>query len=553
MGYQNPKCDRGERVVAAAFAHVVDTFNDLTLASLYAGGAYRDGADARSLRRAGLVAPQEIASLEEPLTVFAQGAFSDNPYQETPFLRGIYFLAALDGSSARSSLLENLGFGPAPVVAAQGNGGLFVLDLLSRIMPNDRGQETELVQSRNRRRFTALAGIVLWFTLTGSAAVWLALSYSETFTSLKGIVEKIDDVQPDEGALAGNLADIVGYEKLIFELDALSNGLSIVERPYVGTINDMRRAMKASFVATFTKQIAEPIDKAMVMKLGDRDTISDEMEGEVIEQVTSRINLIGARLEGKHFDELMKMHLPSAGTVALLGQQIKNEYLEQLPILYVAAIDWEADESKLVAQRNRLRQWLEELSLSNDADFNWLVAWVDSSTDVPTVTMDNFWKGSRTLFGLASVPPGYTVDGMAAIDGYLDEIDKATGSSMKFQQKRGEFEEWFWRERLAVWKKFIAEFTSGAALLYGQDEWKRTVQGVTLPSGPHFSLAARVKKEFAADAKRTDIPDWLEMAFTFDAIKALGDDKSNVIKEANLFTRLIKDLSQAFGAAKSGY
>jgi type VI secretion system protein ImpL len=87
-----------------------------------------------------ILAWEEVKAMMPALTAYAEELFTDNPYQETPLLRGIFFSSALRTDADRQSrafpALADLMRG---LLRTQENAaGFFLRDFFSQVLPPDR-------------------------------------------------------------------------------------------------------------------------------------------------------------------------------------------------------------------------------------------------------------------------------------------------------------------------------------------------------------------------------------------------------------------------------
>ena len=85
-----------------------------------------------------LLFPQEFEKIESGLAAFIRGAFQENPYQETPIVRGVYFSSGRQEGTPYSHFLNELGLIGEKEVLPGTNRGLFLHDFFSTILPGDR-------------------------------------------------------------------------------------------------------------------------------------------------------------------------------------------------------------------------------------------------------------------------------------------------------------------------------------------------------------------------------------------------------------------------------
>lgn len=76
-----------------------------------------------------LLFPEEFENLRKGLQSFMNGAFKENPYQETPILRGLFFSSGRQEGSPYSHFLNALGLIGEKEVLPGTNKGLFLHDL----------------------------------------------------------------------------------------------------------------------------------------------------------------------------------------------------------------------------------------------------------------------------------------------------------------------------------------------------------------------------------------------------------------------------------------
>ena len=86
-----------------------------------------------------LLFPEEFENLKSGLQAFMKGAFQENPYQETPILRGLFFSSGRQEGSPYSHFLNALGLIGEKEVLPGTSKGLFLHDFFAKVLPKDRG------------------------------------------------------------------------------------------------------------------------------------------------------------------------------------------------------------------------------------------------------------------------------------------------------------------------------------------------------------------------------------------------------------------------------
>ncbi|MBI5657910.1 MAG: type VI secretion system protein ImpL, partial [Geobacter sp.] len=132
MGYVNQGLSAdAATVIDKAVATVGDRLRELRLLLLHR-------LQNRGAAAAMLLFPEELEKLKDGLAAFAQTIFQENPYQETPLLRGIFFSSGRQEGTPFSHFLSALGLIHSRDVLKGTNKGLFLHDFFARILPTDR-------------------------------------------------------------------------------------------------------------------------------------------------------------------------------------------------------------------------------------------------------------------------------------------------------------------------------------------------------------------------------------------------------------------------------
>ena len=93
------------------------------------------------------------------------GTFQENPYQETPILRGLYFSSGKQEGSPYSHFLKELGLIEEREVLPGTSKGLFLHDFFSRIMPADRGLFAPTQRTLEWSKLTQNLGLAAWLAV----------------------------------------------------------------------------------------------------------------------------------------------------------------------------------------------------------------------------------------------------------------------------------------------------------------------------------------------------------------------------------------------------
>ena len=112
-----------------------------------------------------LLFPEEFENMKYGINSFMKAVFQENPYQETPILRGIFFSSGRQEGSPFSRFLNVLGLISEKEVLPGTSKGLFLHDFFSRILPKDRGLFAPTQQAVQWQTITRNMGLVSWIVI----------------------------------------------------------------------------------------------------------------------------------------------------------------------------------------------------------------------------------------------------------------------------------------------------------------------------------------------------------------------------------------------------
>ena len=497
--------------------------------------------------------PEEFDRLRPGLEVFIKTAFQENPYQETPLLRGLFFSSGRQEGTPYSHFLNALGLIDQKQVLPGTNRGLFLHDFFAKILPADRGLFAPTQRALEWSRLTRNLALVAWITFVGALCGLMSFSFYKNLSILKETSRQFLKTPILEGNI---ISDVVTLDRFLGAITKMETRNKDWWIPRFGLTEslEVEKRLKEKFCNQFQKGFLEPLDKAMIERLaGFRADTAPEQLAPHIALLVRRINLLKARLEGKPLEALAKMPPPPYQALVLVQENnLVPEIREKLAGLYLHYLVWTQDGQTLNQELNTLQEWLHHVAALKDMNMKWLVAWANQQEDIPPITLKDFWKGSLEPEAPV-VLPAYTAQGHTFIQGFVKELESALpdpGPPIIAKQKQ-DFLSWYNENYLAAWKDFILAFPDGYKVLSGREEWQRTAAKVTKQKGPFFQMLDRVVVELGPVSNTAQPPPWVNMFFKFQEVKkeakrlASIKEKSAIAKVSRKGRSIITRLERA--------
>jgi type VI secretion system protein ImpL len=509
-----------------------------------------------------LLLPNEFERLRGPLETFFSGAFGENPYLETPLLRGMFFCSGLQRGGITSFVLKDSSLPEQTVMLSGTAKGLFLHDLFDRIIPQDRNLSRPLGLFTRWERITKSAGYLAW--MLGALAVGMAFTLA--FTHNLGTVQKLTTEYPAAGAVAGKLdidLDVLRRQHLVIrELQSRNAGWE-TSRTWLGdNVVALEERVRGNFVDHFRKNVLAKLDQQLAFNLTQITQSSGESgQSAFVQFVVRRLNMLQSRLDGNIDQQaLAGMPAPSpAGTAVLRLAALQGAdgltpaSAKAFNEVYAAYLAWSRDLHALESERDTLKKWLRQLALSEE-NLNWMAAWANEQADLQPVSLATFWPGEPKSDRAVTVEAAYTLRGLQAIQGFFKELDTAVAEPQTATARRKAFDTWYRARRYDAWRLFIENFESGRDAVYGEASWKALMPGMATLGSPYFQLLERVAGEFdAIEAALPGAPDWLRVARQLVAIKPVGR-KNGIIDSAARATGVINGVGRQIiqGAIEQG-
>jgi type VI secretion system protein ImpL len=500
-----------------------------------------------------LLFPEEFERLQSGLDAFFKGAFQENPYQETPILRGVYFSSGRQEGAPYSHFLKDLGLIEERDVLPGTSKGLFLHDFFSRILPKDRDLFAPTQRAMDWNRLTKHLGLTSWLAV--GIAVCGLLSYS--FVKNLGTIRDITDEFPRKPELNGTIYENVNtmerFRQAIILAGERNRGWW-VPRFGLDESQTLERDLKIYYSELFEDKFLVKFDKQMSQKIAEFSSqTSDDVIGAYVSHLVRRINLIRARRNGDELDTMQAMPPPSYEPIFMLsGQKIIPELVDQFENLYLYYLWWKPDQrrSKLdMEERNleiemeELLVWLKHIVTLKDSNLNWLVNWANQNPSLTPIQLEDFWGASLNVAPQGIVPAAFTIAGRDEIYAFLNEIEAALiDQPMRITQKV-EFEDWYRAAYVKAWENFSSIFPSGAERLTGKDAWQQVAERIGTREGPYFALlelmVSELKPTEELSSGEESSPPWITLVYDFEATKQEAANLAETQKEKPGFLKKI--------------
>jgi len=492
-----------------------------------------------------LLFPEEFENLKRGLSAYAKGAFVENPYQETPVLRGMFFSSGRQEGTPYSHFLNALGLIGEKEVLAGTSRGLFLHEFFSRILPKDRGLLAPTKRAIEWSIFTRNLGLTAWIIF--GIAICGLLSFS--FVKNVGILRNIGHEFSRPTVLEGNFADtLLGIEKSnqsILKIEKQNRNWWIPRFGLRESIH-VEEALKARYCNQFQKGFLQPFDTQLRENLSRvTGAVPDDVFGQYVSLLTRRINLLKGRLNNEDFEKLQKRPQPSyismtTGSVQDVDYQIRQKFGR----LFLYYIYWRTDTADISKEIDILRAWLKDLIKLRDARPQWIIVWVNKDGSIPPVTLKDFWGGSLSPSGETVVEPAFSKKGKEAIDSLFKEIEDALDEPALMEKQRLETDAYYRKNCFSAWQNFAAHFSEGSRRLSGKNEWMQAAAKMGRDDGPYLAFLNRVTIELEPVVTRDNIPAWLQQIYQFQTVKnaaTVGKLVSKTAEEGKAFLDKVKD------------
>ena len=502
-----------------------------------------------------LLFPEEIEKLKGPLESFITSAFQENPYQESPLLRGLFFSSGRQEGTPFSHFLNNLGLIQHREVLAGTNKGLFLHDVFAKILPRDRHLFKPTQHMAQWKRLTRNMGLTAWVAVMVAVCGLLSYAFVKNLNALSDVRREFEKPAILQGDLLADVITMDRYRQALVKVE-VENRNWWMPRLGLNKSLEVESALKEKYVGLFHNGFLKDFDK----KMGDRMTgFSSRTPGPVfgahVGHLVRRINLLKVRLGQDDLEKLVDIQQPAYGAEVLNRTEIIPEIQSKIGQQYLYAVTWQKDTDSVQKEITYLQTWLKHLLSLPDMTLNWLTDWVNSDPDLTAVTLDAFWGGTASLSESAAVQSAFTQAGKDRIHAAIIEIEAALFDPLIIAESKVAFEKWYQKAYLQAWQGFIQSFEDGIGGLKGREQWQALVRQIPTRQGPYNALIQRIADEFEAFSQENEVPPWVALTYDWKRIleesqasDVVDPQKAGILKKATRkVTSKIKKAEKAFG------
>ena len=493
-----------------------------------------------------------ISELKEKLKNFLDGAFKDNPYQDAPVLKGVYFSGVVGASeSGRKKNKEKNSS------AEKDKRGLFLHDFFTQVLPSDR--HIELVPAYARKldqRRMAFRSAWIFVVLCCAGFLYYKFDLAQTY---------LNRVKKDK---AGKFVMADSFKEDMSTLYEYYDNLRRVEEDvygwgvpqwlgYTGSPAFIEQ-MKKTFVSRYKLNVYEKIkgrENADFHELFGSFTGKEELDetkkiliATYIEVCVRKINYLNGYLKYSLLNDTReKFACFELRDPTKLGLEEEPEFVK-LNKLQNTFLRWGDDkvllERELVVWRERFNRLLKV----SDRVMSWVEPMVSSRMDEPVgYSLEKYWPGVGQLPTKYDIPSIYTITGINTLQEFLKSLEEVNTEAELFAKLQENFWKKYNADYIKAWSTFAMNFNEGSSSLQGREDWLTMLDMIGSTRNPYFSLLDDMAENLQPFFEVEDLPDWIGLLKYYEDM--LAHDPNYDAKAAKKKNKVFAKL--ALGAVKT--
>ncbi len=502
-----------------------------------------------------LLFPEEFEKLKPGLRTLMKAAFQENPFQETPIFRGLFFSSGRQEGTPYSHFLQALGLIDEKEVLPGTNKGLFLHDFFSKILPRDRGLFAPTKRSVEWARVTRNLGLTAWIALGLAICGLLSFAFVKNLRGLRMATHEFTERAQFRGDLLTDMGTLDRFRQAILLVEEHNRGWWI-PRFALNQSLEAEVRLKDYYCKQFKTAFLSVFDEQLTGRMTTfPPTVADDALGRHVAHLARRINLLKARLAGQGLEQLQGKAQPAYDPALSFVEKEKAKNQKDLfGLLYLYYLLWRSDTSELNVETTTLQRWLEQMLALKTWQLNWMAGWANVQPTLEPVTIDQFWSGSLPLTNAVRVEPAFTRKGKQFIDGFLVEVESALPSPQALARSKADFALWYPQELQRSWDSFLSYFPTGVQKLSGREEWQQAAARMASDDGPYFAILGRSASELQAIGIDKDLPVWVKLIFQLQLARSqaglqdASQDKGILGRAADKGKQWVDEIGKTIGS-----
>ena len=461
--------------------------------------------------------PAELQCLYAPLKAFIDVLFRPSPYRDMPLFRGLFLASARQAGSPSSPLSRLLGLNYAQSPPTGTTRDLFLRDIFSVILPNDRALVGHTAVAREHSQLTRAAGLIIAVAASLLLCGLFTLSFTNNWLALNRLdFAPCNNPEKSAGSVAQALRPLDECRQNIVSLTPQSRWKKVAYNFGLGHTDPVARVLQQRFLTMFRTGVLNPLDARIDQRINEANTGSL-----VVASVIQRIRLLARCQEhGGCVDLETSDGLGYRVMLSVAEQPVKDgdPVIERLRRTYESYLLWQPD-PKVFADMHakdleRIRGWVGRGGLREDSVLE------SAKAQFRPVQAVDFW-GVR---GPVQVDAAYTASAwregieplISGLRTMAPDASDVSGSVKRFELN-------YRTQALRQWRDFLAEFPQleKSAAQKDMRELALNVAGADSPYQRAIDSAHGHLSVVLGDAwQGSDLPGWAATLKKYVALKA---------------------------------
>jgi len=477
---------------------------------------------ASSFDPAFLLFSDELERLRPRLKSFAVGAFEDNPYQESPLFRGMFFSSGEQTGEFSSEFLSGVESLNNIEKRLPGTSrGIFLHDFFSKVLPRDRNLFTPILEFLKWKLLTRNLGMAAWLLALFFVCGMMSLSYLGNLRAMDQLFADFPKKPEFSQELDLKIVELASFREHILALEKANTNWWI-PRMGLDVSLDGQDNIEDFYCWKFRTIFLEPVDKDLNKAISKLNAKSpEELTSEFVQLLVWRIDMIENRLAGGDLNSLENLQVPSGHVLAEVAPGFSPDMMEYVRQLYASYLLWSDKVEPLEEELLLLKARLGKVLGLKGADFKWLVDWANGNPALPEVTLRNFWGGPLVPLGHdVYIRPAYTQAGRKMLEVFLAELKSAMQDAGEFDKHEKKFWNWYATQYYNEWFEFSSRFIEGEGQLLTKSDYRKMAVRMATEDNPYFNLLVRMNNEFTPLKDIMPQPGWVQQVAHFNVVLA---------------------------------